>query len=78
MRKPVALFLLMCGGGFALMPIVTGIVSRPTRVVWAGTLTAVLYAGWIISSLWLISARSAQSKSGCICAPSALAVCWEK
>ena len=53
-RKPVALFLLMCGGGFALMPIVTGIVSRPTRVVWAGTLTAVLYAGWIISSLWLI------------------------
>src|SRR6266446_3043633 len=54
MRKPVALFLLMCGGGFALMPIVTGIVSRPTRVVWAGTLTAVLYAGWIISSLWLI------------------------
>ena len=54
MRKPVALFLLMCGGGFALMPIVTGIVSRPTRVFWAGTLTAVLYAGWIISSLWLI------------------------
>src|SRR6266404_463803 len=53
-RKPVALFLLMCGGGFALMPIVTGIVSRPTRVFWAGTLTAVLYAGWIISSLWLI------------------------
>jgi len=44
----------MCGGGFALMPIVTGIVSRPTRVFWAGTLTAVLYAGWIISSLWLI------------------------
>jgi small-conductance mechanosensitive channel len=53
-RKPVALFLLMCGGGFALMPIVTGIVGRPTRVFWAGTLTAVLYAGWIISSLWLI------------------------
>src|SRR5882724_11763561 len=53
-RKPVALFLLMCGGGFALMPIVTGIVSRPTRVFWAGTLTAALYAAWIISSLWLI------------------------
>src|SRR6267143_2498607 len=53
-RKPVALFLLMCGGGFVLMPIVTGIVSRPTRVFWASTLTAVLYAGWIISSLWLI------------------------
>ena len=53
-RKPVALFLLMCGGGFALMPIVTGIVGRPTRVFWASTLTAVLYAGWIISSLWLI------------------------
>src|SRR5205085_2057234 len=31
-RKPIALFLLMCGGGFALMPIVTGIASRPTRV----------------------------------------------
>src|SRR5437588_9427938 len=53
-RQPFALLLLACGGGFALMPIVTGIVSRPTRVFWAGTLTAVLYAGWIISSLWLI------------------------
>src|SRR5437660_5035594 len=52
--KPVALFLLMCGGGFALMPIVTGIVSRPTRVFWAGTVTAILYAGWIIAVLWLI------------------------
>src|SRR5437899_1168714 len=54
LRKPVALFLLACGGGFVLMPIVTGIVSRPTRVFWAGTLTAVLYAGWIISSLWFV------------------------
>src|SRR5947207_4089987 len=54
LRKPVALFLLMCGGGFALMPIVTGIVSRPTRVFWAGALTAILYAGWIIAVLWLI------------------------
>src|SRR6266853_3014275 len=53
-RKPFALLLLACGGGFALMPIVTGIVSRLTRVFWAGTLTAVLYVGWIISSLWLI------------------------
>jgi small-conductance mechanosensitive channel len=53
-RKPVALFLLMCGGGFALMPIVTGIASRPTRVFWAGTLSAILYAGWIISLLWLV------------------------
>src|SRR5437762_12542046 len=54
LRKPVALFLLMCGGGFALMPIVTGVVSRPTRVFWAGALTAILYAGWIIAVLWLI------------------------
>jgi small-conductance mechanosensitive channel len=53
-RKPFALLLLACGGGFALMPIVTGIVSRPTRVFWAGALTAVLYAGWIISLLWLV------------------------
>jgi small-conductance mechanosensitive channel len=53
-RKPMALFLGMCGGGFALMPIVTGISSRPARVFWAGTLTAVLYAGWIIALLWLI------------------------
>jgi small-conductance mechanosensitive channel len=52
-RKPVALFLLMCGGGFALMPIVTGIIGRPTRVFWAGALTAILYAGWIIALLWL-------------------------
>lgn len=53
-RKPVALFLLMCGGGFSLMPIVTGVASRPTRVFWAGTLTAILYAGWIIALLWLV------------------------
>jgi small-conductance mechanosensitive channel len=53
-RKPVALFILMCGGGFALMPIVTGIVGRPTRVFWARVLTAILYAGWIIALLWLI------------------------
>src|SRR5438309_2144597 len=53
-RKPFALLLLACGGGFALMPIVTGIVGRPTRLFWAGALTGVLYAGWIISSLWLI------------------------
>jgi hypothetical protein len=44
-RKPVALFLLMCGGCFALMPIVTGIASRPTRVFWAGGLTASTPAG---------------------------------
>jgi small-conductance mechanosensitive channel len=53
-RKPFALLLLACGGGFALMPIVTGIVSRPTRVFWAGALTAILYAGWIIALLWLV------------------------
>ena len=52
-RKPFALFVLMCGGGFALMPIVTGIVGRPTRVFWARVLTAILYAGWIIALLWL-------------------------
>src|SRR6266446_3558815 len=54
LRKPFALFLLMCGGGFALMPIVTGIVGRPTRLFWAGALTAILYAGWIMAVLWLI------------------------
>ena len=53
-RKPFAFFLVVCGGGFALMPIVTGIIGRPTRVFWAGTLTAILYAGWIIALLWLI------------------------
>src|SRR5947208_2199689 len=53
-RKPFALLLLACGGGFALMPIVTGIVSRPTRLFWVGALTGVLYAGWIIALLWLI------------------------
>jgi small-conductance mechanosensitive channel len=53
-RQPVALFILMCGGGFALMPIVTAIVGRPTRVFWARVLTAILYAGWIIALLWLI------------------------
>src|SRR5437870_3828365 len=53
-RKPFALLLLACGGGFVLMPIATGIVSRPTRLFWVGALTGVLYAGWIIALLWLI------------------------
>jgi small-conductance mechanosensitive channel len=53
-RKPVALFLWVVGGVFALMPIVVGIASRPTRVFWAGALTAILYAGQIITLLWLI------------------------
>src|ERR1700736_6512062 len=53
LRKPFAFFLVMCGGGFALMPLATGIIGRPTRIFWVGTLTAVLYAGWIIAVLWL-------------------------
>src|SRR5436309_1339044 len=53
-RKPVALFLWMCGGAFALLPIVAGINSRPTRIFWGRALTAILYAGWIIALLWLV------------------------
>src|SRR5207248_8922042 len=53
-RKPVALFIWMCCGTFALLPIAAGIVSRPTRIFWARALTAVLYAGWIIALLWLV------------------------
>jgi len=54
LRKPLALFIWMCGGAFALMPIATGIVGRPTRVFYVGLLTAILYAGWIIALLWLV------------------------
>jgi small-conductance mechanosensitive channel len=43
----------MCGGAFALMPIATGIIGRPTRIFYVGLLTAILYAGWIIALLWL-------------------------
>ncbi len=53
-RKPFALFLVMCGGAFALMPIATGIIGRPTRIFYVGLLTTILYAGWIIALLWLI------------------------
>ena len=53
-RKPVALFLWMCGGAFALLPIVAGINSRPTRIFWGRGLTAIFYAGWIIALLWLV------------------------
>src|SRR4030095_15075204 len=53
-RKPVALFLLVCGGAFSLLPIVAGINSRPTRIFWGRGLTAILYAGWIIALLWLV------------------------
>jgi small-conductance mechanosensitive channel len=44
----------MCGGAFALMPIVTGFVSRPTRLFLAGALTDIFYAGWIVALLWLV------------------------
>jgi hypothetical protein len=53
-RKPLALFLLMCGGAFALMPIATGIAGRPTRIFWVDILTAVLYAGPIVALLWVV------------------------
>ena len=53
LRKPLAFFLWMCGGAFALMPIATGIIGRPTRVFWVRVLTAIYYAGWIIALLWL-------------------------
>lgn len=53
-RKPFALFLCMCGGAFALMPIATGIIGRPTRIFYVSILTAILYAGWIIALLWLV------------------------
>jgi small-conductance mechanosensitive channel len=53
-RKPVALFLWMCGGAFVLLPIAAGIISRPTRIFWASALTAIFYAGWIIALLWLV------------------------
>ena len=53
-RKPFAFFLGMCGGAFALMPIATGIIGRPTRIFWVGVLTAIFYGGWIIALLWLL------------------------
>jgi small-conductance mechanosensitive channel len=54
LRKPFAFFLWMCGGAFALMPIATGIIGRPTRIFYVSTLTAILYAGWIVAVLWLL------------------------
>jgi small-conductance mechanosensitive channel len=53
-RKPLALFLCLCGGAFALMPIATGIIGRPTRVFYVRILTAIFYAGWIVAILWLL------------------------
>jgi small-conductance mechanosensitive channel len=53
LRKPLALFLCMCGGAFSLMPIATGIVGRPTRIFYLRLITAILYAGWVIALLWL-------------------------
>ena len=53
-RKPVALFLLTCGGALALTPIVASIDSRPTRLFFAGALTDVFYTGSIIALLWLV------------------------
>ena len=54
LRKPFALFLWMCGGAFAFMPIATAIIGRPTRIFWVRLLTAIFYAGWIIALLWLL------------------------
>ncbi len=52
--KPLALFVWIIGGVYGLMPIVTGLDSRPMRLFLAGALTAVLYAGEIVTLLWLI------------------------
>jgi small-conductance mechanosensitive channel len=53
-RKPFALFLMTCGGAWALTPIVASIVSRPTRLFFAGALTDIFYAGSLIAVLWLV------------------------
>jgi small-conductance mechanosensitive channel len=53
-RKPLALFVLVVGGAFALIPIVNGIAARPTRIFWTRTLTGIVYAGEIIALLWLV------------------------
>src|ERR1700730_6128043 len=53
-RKPLVLFVWVVGGAFALMPVVNGIASRPTRLFWAGSLTAIVYAGEIVAFLWLV------------------------
>ncbi len=53
-RKPVALLVLVVGGVLGLMPLVTGIEGRPTRVFYIGLLTGILYAGQIVALLWLI------------------------
>ena len=54
LRKPLALLVLVVGGVFGLMPLVTGIEGRTTRVFYAGLLTGILYAGQIVAVLWLI------------------------
>jgi small-conductance mechanosensitive channel len=53
-RKPIALFLVTCGGALALTPIVASITSRPTRLFFAGALTDTFYTGCIIALLWLV------------------------
>jgi len=54
LRKPAALFLWMCIGAFACMPIAIGIKGRPTRLFSVSAITAIIYAGWIIALLWLL------------------------
>ena len=54
LRKPVALFLWMCGGAFAFMPVALGIKGRATRIFSVSAITTIIYAGWIIAFLWLL------------------------
>ncbi|HEX5176447.1 MAG TPA: hypothetical protein VFV83_05425, partial [Chthoniobacteraceae bacterium] len=53
-RKPLALVIWVIGGFLAFMPVVAGISSRPQRLFFANTLTALLYAGRVIAVLWLV------------------------
>ena len=53
-RKPVALYVLVVGGVLAVMPLVTGIADRPTRIFFTRFLTAIFYAGQVLTVLWLI------------------------
>src|SRR6266480_862128 len=66
-RKPVALFIWMCGGTFALLPIAAGIVSRPTRIFWPVRSQRFSTPDGLSRCYGWFFARFAQSKNECVC-----------
>jgi len=77
-RKPLALFVWVVGGAFALMPIVNGIASRPTRIFGPAHSPELFTPARSSLFSGSCSARFLRLKNECTFGPSAPTACSAK